>query len=376
MKIGSLFDGSGTAPLAAAMCGMDVAWISEIEPYPCRVTAARFPGVPNHGDITRMRGDEIEPVDVIVGGSPCQDLSIAGAQKGLEGGSRSSLFFEMIRVIREMREATYGVYPTFVVWENVPGAFSSNGGEDFRAVLENFANLTWRSDPISIPRPDKWLPSGIIMENSFSIGWRTLDAQYWGVPQRRRRIYLVLDIGGWSAPEILFKRKGLRGHPPSSGEAGEGTAADAEGGAGGGSWAFKERARKPGGGKGFLPGYERAFTLSTNVDQSICYGIENSGRTHGIADTLDASYFKGPGARNGNEREIVSIPCKDRERKYIVRRLTPLECCRLQGFPDWWEDGAEGSDTARYKMWGNGMALPNILYVMEGIREVVGDAAD
>lgn len=151
MKLGSLFDGSGTAPLAAIACGVEPVWCSEIEPYPISVTVERFPNMKHLGDITKIHGNEVEPVDIIVGGSPCQDLSVAGKQKGLNDGERSHLFFEMTRIIREMRENTNGEYPKYVVWENVPGAFSSNNGEDFLSVLQAFSEI---ADPdIHVPRP-------------------------------------------------------------------------------------------------------------------------------------------------------------------------------------------------------------------------------
>lgn len=138
MTLGSLFDGSGTCPLAAAMCGITPVWASEIEPYPIRVTQKNFPRMKHLGDITQINGAEIEPVDIVTFGSPCQDLSVAGTQKGLIDGKRSSLFFEAIRIIMEMREATHGKYPRYAVWENVPGALSSNQGRDFLAVLRAF----------------------------------------------------------------------------------------------------------------------------------------------------------------------------------------------------------------------------------------------
>ena len=138
MTLGSLFDGSGTCPLAAAMCGITPVWASEIEPYPVRVTKKNFPRMRHLGDITKINGAEIEPVDVITFGSPCQDLSAAGAQKGLVEGKRSCLFFDALRIICEMREATHGKYPRYAVWENVPGAFSSNQGRDFLEVLRAF----------------------------------------------------------------------------------------------------------------------------------------------------------------------------------------------------------------------------------------------
>jgi DNA (cytosine-5)-methyltransferase 1 len=185
------------------------------------------------GDITKINGAEVEPVEVIIGGSPCQDLSIAGKRAGLDG-ARSGLFMEQIRIIKEMRDSDKRAgrtdnlcRPRFMVWENVPGAFSSNGGEDFRIVLEETAKI---ADPeISIPRPPhgKWTNAGCIMGRGYSIAWRVLDAQYFGVPQRRRRIALVADFGGQSAPEILFERKSLSGNTEQSETARQGTAGDA-----------------------------------------------------------------------------------------------------------------------------------------------------
>ena len=160
------------------------------------------------GDVTKLDGSQIEPVSVITFGSPCQDLSIAGRRAGLQG-ERSGLFLEAVRIIKEMREATNGVYPAFAVWENVPGAFSSNKGEDFRQVLQELARLC--DNTVSIPRPPKkWLNAGAIMGDSWSIAWRILDAQYWGVPQRRRRIALVVDFGGNRAAEILFNPESVQ----------------------------------------------------------------------------------------------------------------------------------------------------------------------
>ena len=176
-----------------------------------------------YGDITQLKGDVLEPVDLIVGGSPCQDLSVAGKRAGLEG-ERSGLFMEMIRVIREMREKTNGNYPKYALWENVPGAFSSNEGKDFQAVLTEFARIAEPNVP-DVPMPKKrWPKSGIVLGGGrWSLAWRTHDAQFWGVPQRRKRIALVVDFRGESAPEILFECKSLSGDPEQSGTEREGT---------------------------------------------------------------------------------------------------------------------------------------------------------
>lgn len=231
LTLGSLFDGSGGFPLAAEMCGITPVWASEIDPFCVAVTSKRFPNMKHLGDVTKINGAAIPPVNIITFGSPCQDWSVAGKRAGLDG-SRSSLFLEAIRIFKEMRSATNGIYPNVVVWENVPGAQSSAKGEDFRQVLEELAGI---AEPgVSIPRPakGKWQHCGCIMGDGYSIAWRTLDAQYWGVPQRRKRIFLVADFGGGRAPEILFKREGLSRNFKACGETGKGLAAAAESGVG------------------------------------------------------------------------------------------------------------------------------------------------
>lgn len=228
MKLGSLFDGSGGFPLAGAIHGIRPVWASEIEPYPLRVTAARFPHMKQLGDVTKINGAEIEPVDVITFGSPCQDLSVAGRQLGIHEGERSNLFFEAIRIIKEMRGATNGEHPRFAVWENVPGAFSSNKGADFRAVLQAFCEVGGEAVPVPEPPKGKWGGAGCIVGTGYSVAWRTYDAQYWGVPQRRKRIYLVADFASERAGEILFERESMRWDSAPSREAWEGIAEDAE----------------------------------------------------------------------------------------------------------------------------------------------------
>ena len=597
LTLGSLFDGSGTAPLAATMCGITPVWASEIEPYPIRVTTARFPDMKHLGNITDINGAEVTPVDIICGGSPCQDLSVAGKQAGLHDGERSHLFFEMTRIIKEMRGATNGRYPRYIVWENVPGAFSSNKGRDFLAVLQAFAEI---ADPdIHVPEPKQkacrlvWKLSGYVGGDGWSLAWRTVDAQYWGVPQRRRRIYLVVDLGGECADEILFERTGVSGNSEPCGAAREETAGNAGRSVEGKNCdgclnPWDSQTIRQYDARGVFPalvsnatgGQNRqgvvyptiARTLTAEHDASPCidrgynivaafmggqdakarsvaycddgttptlksalsggntvpdvvYSIQgncidrdakqngdgvsvdiahtiNRVDRHGVCAVYDTTQITSPqngskpqpgdpchplaaqqhpplmvaytaDCRNGalnkelsgtlqakpnggqslnSQNPVVyssngygelkegfgclgtgtravhemvavcdargngdgeTVPCltgdhqnrvtdytavcvgngqmqnismseqsntldcmHDQQavlinathpRKYIIRRLTPLECCRLQGFPDWWEDGVEGSDSARCKMWGNGMALPNMLHVMKGI---------
>lgn len=236
MKLGSLFDGSGGFPLAGALFGIEPVWASEIEEFPIRVTSNRFPGMKHLGDVAKINGAEIEPVDIITFGSPCQDLSVAGKQAGIHEGERSNLFFEAIRIIKEMRHATANEFPRFGVWENVPGAFSSNRGEDFHAVLKAFCSVC--DDTCDVPGPPAgvWKPAGCVLADNFSIAWRTYDAQYWGVAQRRRRIYLVADFATGRAGEILFEREGSTGDIKTRGEARKRIAAYVKGSPNGDDW--------------------------------------------------------------------------------------------------------------------------------------------
>ena len=201
LTLGSLFSGSGGFELGAVLAGIKSIWNSDIEPFAIRVTTKRFPDVKHYGDVSTLNGAELEPVDVITFGSPCQDLSIAGKRAGIQDGERSNLFFQAIRIIREMREATHGEKPRYAVWENVPGAFTSNGGEDFKAVLEAIIGVIEEKAP-SVPSPEqgRWPPADLLVGDGWSVAYRVLDAQYWGVPQRRKRIFLVADFAGDSAP--------------------------------------------------------------------------------------------------------------------------------------------------------------------------------
>ncbi len=565
LTLGSLFDGSGGFPLGGLISGITPVWASEIEPFPIRVTTKRLPFIKHYGDISYMDGSKIEPVDIITFGSPCQDLSIAGKRDGLDG-KRSSLFYEAIRIIKEMRCATDGKKPRYIVWENVPGAFSSNKGEDFRCVLEGICHI--KDETLSVPKIDKWKQAGTIVGDHFSLAWRVLDAQYWGVPQRRKRIFLVADFAGGGAGEILFKSEGLSGYSKKSIRSWQGTAsnfADSIGatgticlndqggermdvttdiactlraksnhppyimdssvfdnhgkdtrftgpidvaptisatyGTGGNNQPFVVENSKTydvrftsegtvnarsnvyesdtartidtsgnapdsnQGGIAVVESYglqgsmigradkngpqgdgvneELSFTLNTVDKHVVVYAIDresfNCGQNYarnlgitedGINSTLKAqgpsavatptyssskaSFFTD--AKEELANTLVATDYKDPPLindndgiDYTVRRLTPTECARLQGFPDWWcnDLGIETptmddlriwydifetfrkatgaytkpktlkqitkwlknphSDSAEYKMWGNGVALPNVCFVLSGI---------
>lgn len=558
LTLGSLFDGSGGFPLGGLLCGIEPIWASEIEPFPIRVTSKRIPQMKHLGDISKLHGDLIEPVDIITFGSPCQDMSIAGKRSGLDG-SRSSLFYEAIRIVKEMRRKTNGRKPRYIVWENVPGAFSSNNGDDFKTVLEEICKVK-RTD-MSIPKSNKWQYAGKIVGDDFSLAWRTLDAQFWGVPQRRRRIYLVADFNGKGADKILFESEGMSRYSSSCRTSWQTTAdcsqkgITATGFYGYNSTLVDDKASTLGVNCGYTTGrngvmalndqggermdlsegkintlrassnhpplvfenhsqdtrfkqlhdiaptvlstygtggnnqpfvcfdvrltsentknaraniYETdvARTIDTGgaepsrnqggvavvcVDQgggeAACNIYENKHLTHRSghvvsmttgsfmqvkceqSPNLAARDFKDPPVVCFNEQSFSGYDCAEVSStlkasggnygggsemlnvtdEYIVRRLTPTECARLQGFPDWWCDnlGYEKptddeiqkwreiflthakitgkpvkpktrnqiikwlknpySDSAAYKMWGNGVALPNVFFVLAGI---------
>lgn len=288
IKLGSLFDGSGTMPLCAAMCGGRPVWASEIEPYPIAVTKTHLPSMKHLGSVTEIKGSRIEPVDIITFGSPCQDLSIAGKRAGLDG-ARSGLFREAIRIIREMLNATGGKYPRFVIWENVPGALSSNGGKDFEVVLNELLHLrefAGGGADKPILQHGKW--GGFA--NYGAVAYRIVNAQYWGVPQRRRRVYAVCDTRGQSAGMVTFERKGTQWNfDPRipQGKEVAGLTADcyswhdrmvASKPSGGGqheAYTMKIRSGCEGGGKGALVQKELSATLATHQDQTVFEKTEN-----------------------------------------------------------------------------------------------------
>lgn len=423
------------------------------------------------GDITLIDGSKIEPVDVITFGSPCQDLSIAGKRAGL-AGQRSGLFMEAVRIIKQMQEATNGEYPKYAVWENVPGAFSSNKGKDFLAVLEELIRI--KEPTISLPEPpkSKWSKAGGVPGNGWSLAWRTMDAQYWGVPQRRLRIALVFDLTGGRAGEILFEPESLRGHFAPSVTAGQATTGAVENCAGTADrrhaeinnvCAFKlgnsEQARSIGYAEELAPTLNAecggnkpacAYTLSTLQDQKVfciygnlidretnqngsgvkqnCSFILNTVDRHGVvyADSCnhhidsvaDPKIYDARGngdgitsptmtgdhnsrvtdytaiTLQGNEvtnalmsRDYKGVGRDDslgkivaqKNNSWIARRLTPIECERLQGYPDKYTDlgdwvdskgkAHKAADAPRYKALGNSIALPQWYYVLGGIAD-------
>lgn len=511
MTLGSLFDGSGGFPLGGLISGVIPVWASEIEPFPIRVTTKRLPFMKHYGNVSEMDGGKVEPMDIITFGSPCQDMSVAGKRAGLEG-SRSNLFYEAVRIIKEMRKATGGEYPKWACWENVPGAFSSSGGEDFRCVLESLCGVI--DESVSIPKPKKWANAGEILGDGYSLAWRVLDAQFWGVPQRRKRIYLVADFTGGCAGKVLFESEGLSGYTPQgfrSWQTAPGDSANCSGTAGIGFDGYNAKltddksatlatnndqtlfvpamfgicskdsnamkssnphsgiyeadtsrtidtsggnpACNQGGmavvaleGNGARPshqgcGYseeEVSFTLNATEQHGVAYGLDratyNQGQNAKFAPCIESEVeppmvARGPGAvahpvystsKNSycTQEDIVNTlvatdykdpPTVTEEPYYTVRRLTPTECARLQGFPDWWcsalgtdepseEDivfwrdvfethrAVTGSaskpktdaqlvkwlkdphtDSAEYKLWGNGVALPCVYFVLSGI---------
>lgn len=245
LTMGSLFDGSGGFPLGAVLHGIRPVWASEIEPFPIRVTTKRLPGMRHYGDISTINGAEVEPVDIITFGSPCTDMSVAGKRAGLDG-DQSVLFYQAIRIIKEMRRATNGKYPRFIVWENVPGAFSSNKGSDFKAVLDAVVEIAEPGAEVPAPDGSGWPYADVLVGDGWSMAYRTLDAQYFGVAQRRKRIYLVADFGGECAGEILFEREGVRRDFAPRFPAGEGTAGSASTGAGSAGGGGRAVAFEPG----------------------------------------------------------------------------------------------------------------------------------
>ena len=465
MKLGSLFDGIGGFPLAATMNGIRPVWASEIEPFPMAVTAYRFPEMKHMGDITKLHGESLPVVDIIAGGSPCQDLSVAGKREGLSG-DRSGLFMEQVRIVKEMRKqdgrrmrnhrrrTDEFIRPRYMLWENVPGAFSSGEsyGADFHKVLEEVCSI--KEAGISLPGPPggAWTPAGIIMGEGFSVAWRILDAQFWGVPQRRNRIFLVADFGGYSAGEILFESDSVWRNYQKKRKEGKGITCYLKAGAadagrpkhtepqkdyviclldqGGermdvcenisGTLLAHGRSNPPiimatsqGNaeiGVGYCPtitaaagmagnnqpilfdnhGPDTRYTGPVEVAQTITSALGTGGNgcgyQQGISYTLtteDRHCIYIPHEKEEPYQKVIGSLCAGDEKmignQYVeqgkcivdatrlVRRLIPLECERLMGFPDYWTDIPKASDSARYRALGNSVAVPCVDFILCGI---------
>ena len=367
-KLGSLFDGSGGFPLSGTLCDIEPRWAAEVEPYPISVTKSRFPNMKHLGDISKVNGAEIEPVNVITFGSPCQDLSVAGKRAGLkhedngdDETTRSGLFMEAVRIIKEMRKATDGEYPRFAVWENVPGAFSSNNGEDFRIVLQELIKVT---DPYAVvPEVPKkgWAYADCFSGDGWSIAYRVFDAQYWGVPQRRRRIYLVADFRGGCAEEILFKRESLRGYFEKSRAPGQAITTDVKRSIGaddrerGTPYTLKIRSGCEGGGKGALIQENKSATLLANNDQTLFQPIGFDG--YNATETGDKSATLGVncGMSTGRNGVITDTHILDDQGGSVMNVRTdgkaPTLRAQMGGHPP--VVMVEGLDTYNQSLTGN-----------------------
>ena len=384
MKLASLFDGIGGFPRVTTLLGIEPVWASEIEKFPIAVTKERFPNMKHLGSVCDIKGAEVEPVDIITFGSPCQDLSVAGKRAGMGEGTRSGLFSEAVRIIKEMRDGSRGTFPRYAVWENVPGAFSSNHGEDFRAVIESLAKVAEEAVSIPLPKDGKWEPAGLVEGDGWSIAWRTLDAQFWGVPQRRKRIFLVCDFGGERASEIFFERESVSWNPAQSGSAREEVTGGVEGGVRATGFKGGQGAKA----KGIGYEVERSPTLGANSSQAVLLEPRSQDgvpRIHenGICPTLNTAEggqwqpciyrFQRTDAfvEDTKGEPLAARDCKDGRDLVVsqsVRRLTPLECERLQGFPDNWTNISGASDSARYKALGNSVAIPCVYFILSCLR--------
>lgn len=346
MRYISVFSGIEAASVAFQPLGWDPIAFSEIEPFPCAVLAQRLPDVPNLGDITKVDWSTYAgAVDLVCGGSPCQSFSIAGKREGLSGAS--GLMWEYVRAVREIR-------PRWLVWENVPGALSSGKGEDFRCLLRSLDEL------------------------GYGLSWRVLDAEFFGVAQRRRRLFLVGCLGDpGRAAEVLFEPESLRWDYPSSREKRQDLAGAAGAGTGSDCYAMRMRAGKPGGGKGPLVQTDVSGTLATGNDQTILQPVcMADGNAHASIDDNIAGCLKVCGGPpmvvypDGQTKSVLYAGLY-----WTVRRLMPVECERLQGFQDGWTDityrGKPAADGPRYKAIGNSMSVPVMRWI--GERMIMAD---
>ena len=450
ITMGSLFSGIGGFEIAANWYGIDVLWQSEIDPWAVELLKKRFSNAIQLGDVKKINGAEIPPVDIITFGSPCQDMSVAGARKGMkyicpECGAefdiqsdtkncpecgkevqktRSGLFTEAVRIIREMRRVTNGEYPKYIIWENVPGALTSNKGHDFRTVLEKITETE-----IPIPKSGRWANAGMVRGGKCDVSWRILDAQYWGVPQRRKRIYLVGDYRAGCSAEVLFKPEGVSRHTEPSRETRKRLATHIKENVGETSGILKaagfcpepsERSRNIGYEEGISPTLRAGAVPAVIVIQDKIIGRKdrNTGNGNGISEdvcyTLTGTDVHGvcapvvfdargngrgdisptiTGDHNSRITDYTAILCEpaiafqgqasdnaEEYITYIVRRLTPSECAKLQTFPAYWHKGVINSkgkempDTAAYKGYGNAVATVCAEYPIANIAAILRES--
>ena len=386
-----MFSGIGGFDYAAEQLGIKVAWQSEIDPWACRVLEKRFPNVEQLGDVCNIDGAKVTPVDIITAGSPCQDFSVAGKRAGLIG-SRSGLFMESIRIINEMRRNTNGLYPKYVLWENVPGMLSSKQGEDFREML---SEITETHIPASGNGGGcRWAGAGMVIGESGDTAWRILDAKFLGVPQQRRRVFVVRDFGRKRAGEILFEHDGLQRNTSQSKCPSQKNSQNSL------RSPYKTEQR-------IIPieNYPMNSRIKINdngVSQTLTSRMGTGGGNVPLCLSLGTSDFKKEidGGKHVSiasfysqmKAESMSLRTDDKSntlvnstcpghynnviQKNIIRRYTPAECLRLQGFPDEWFDGVEDEkgkpmpDTAKYKACGNTVATVCVKYILNNILKI------
>lgn len=349
LTLGSLFDGIGVFPLAASRHGIVPVWASEIVPENISIAKRHFPEMAHLGDITKLDGRKIPAVHVITFGSPCQNLSSIGNRKGL-AGEKSSLFYQAIRIIEEMRDVSGGIYPAIILWENVLGAMQQNLKHDYLAVLRSFAGAE-----VPMPASGRWADAGMVRGRRCDLAWRVLDAQYWSKPKlaRRERIFVVADFTGQRATEILFNARPMHTDSRICGAGGLPAAEDHRG-------ASLDAGRQI---PVILPFY--GFKMrGAAANRNRQHFIRSFGKRTDVFPTILAS-----------EQTVFAYYYEDDPLAGCIRYPTEAESERLMGLPpDWTKYGADGEEirsSSRYMALGNSIALPCAEYIMEGIAEAL-----
>lgn len=374
MRFGSVCSGIEAASVAWNSLGWTAAWFSEIEPFPCAVLAHHFPTVPNYGDMSllpeRILSGEIEAPDILCGGTPCQAFSVAGSRRSLgdERGNLTLKFIEVADAIDTVRTSA-GKPPAIIFWENVPGVLRV-ADNAFGCLL---AGLSGEDAPLEI-EGGRWGGSGIVRGGLRSIAWRVLDAQFFGVPQRRRRLYLIASArAGFSPAEVLFERKGLSGNFAESGGKGEASPG------GTGVRAAEEcydmthpcDVIRECGDK--TPTLKARMGTGGNQIPIICSVYENQRGSLILSDRVNSVTCGGGKPGQGYPAALAGDAAERR-----VRKLTPTECERLQGFPDNWtripyrgRDAENCPDSPRYRAIGNSWAVPVVRWIGRRIGEAL-----